>query len=63
MRSFSVFSVFSAFCAEFTNCQAVTDISPPAMRLLIIIAAYFIFEEAIQFPAKKSKPLAYAPDD
>jgi hypothetical protein len=33
------------------------------MRLLIMIAAYFIFEEAIQFPAKKLKPLAYAPDD
>ncbi|ASI48576.1 hypothetical protein FORC098_0312 [Salmonella enterica subsp. enterica serovar Typhimurium] len=32
------------------------------MRLLIIIAAYFIFKEAIQFSAKKSKHLAYAPD-
>ncbi|KHH45805.1 hypothetical protein PU57_26235, partial [Escherichia coli] len=61
-RSGAFCSVFSVFCAEFTYCQAVTDISPPAMRLLIIIAAYFIFKEAIQFSAKKSKHLAYAPD-
>ncbi|MDI7075601.1 hypothetical protein QMO35_28525, partial [Pseudomonas aeruginosa] len=54
--------VCTVFCDEFTYCQAVTDISPPAMRLLIIIAAYFIFKEAIQFLAEKSKHLAYAPD-
>ncbi|WP_117051280.1 hypothetical protein, partial [Klebsiella pneumoniae] len=45
-----------------TICNSATDISPPAMRLLIIIAAYFIFKEAIQFLAEKSKHLAYAPD-
>jgi hypothetical protein len=28
-------------------CHAVTDISPPAIRLLTITAAYFIFNEAM----------------